>query len=140
MADVAGRLGTLAMDPAAGVTYVAIAGIQGLKLKVDQEVYDVTDHDSGAWMEHIIGRKQVTISVSGNYDEADAGQVNVITTATIAGTMVTWRYRPRGTGSGLKEYTFTGSVTNCEIDNPNDAASKLTFDIQVTAAVTQANQ
>jgi len=132
MADKSGRLGKLA------IATVDVAGIKDLSLKVGAKTLDVTDHDSGLYEEFLVGRKNVTISASGNYDEADAGFAACLT-ALFDGTIVAWRFRP-DTAGGLLQYSASGMVTDLEVSAPNEGAQEFTIEIQLTGTVTKAAQ
>ena len=44
------------------------------------------------------------------------------------------------TGGGFKQYTGLALITNLSDSSPNDAAAELSFDIQMTGALTRASQ
>lgn len=139
MADVRGYDGLLAISTD-GITYNTIGGVKDLSMTIDQSTFDVTDHDSGVWMEHIVGRKTITMSATMNYDEANTHQETLLNTAVMNGTLVYFRYRPRGAGSGLKEYLGLGSVTSVEITSPNDGPAEISLELQLTSTLTRQNQ
>lgn len=137
MPDIHGRLGKLAINTGGG--YIDVAGIKTIEMKVDQSTVDVTDHDSGQWEEFIVGRKNITFSVSGNYNEDDAGQELVLATGLFAGTIVLCRFRAQ-TGTGFKEYFGSAIIKNVSDSSPNDAVNELSFDVQMTGTITRQNQ
>lgn len=140
MADLAGRSGLLAISTDGGSTYNSIGGVKEITMTVDQETYDVTDHDSGAWMEHIVGRHTVTMSATLNYDEANTYQEALLATGLMSGTMCYFRYRPNTSSGVAKEYYGQGSVTSVEISSPNDGPAEISLDLQVTGALTRGTQ
>lgn len=144
MSDKAGYKGKVAVSTNGGSSYSDIAGVQDLTFKVDQETFDVTDHDSGPSMEHIVGRRSVTCSLKGNYDEADTGQEAVMATGlafgSSAGSLVYLRFRPDTASGSAKEFFGQASVTSAEVATPNSGAATFSFEFKFTGSITRQTQ
>ena len=139
MADVRGRDAKIAVS-AAGSVYTDLAGAKDVTFSVDQSTVDVTDFVSGSWTEHLVGRKTVTISITANYDEADAG-IAIVEASWQGGTQIYFRYRPMGDASGVSdELIAKGTITSLEDASPNEDATEVSIEAQVTGAVTAQQQ
>ncbi len=138
MAVSRGRLATLELGTD-GTTYNPIGKIVDATLSVDSADITVTTHDSGQWEEFLQGRGKATIEAKVRYDEADAQQAQAIT-GFYNQTVFYWRFRPRGTLSGAKQYVAQGYLKSAPIMTPNDDVVDLTFNIQLTGAITPSSQ
>lgn len=134
MADIRGRDAKFAVSTD-GVTYQDLGGCKDASWSIDQSTVDVTDFASGAWTEHLVGRKTVTASVTVNYDEADAG-LDIVLASWQAATQIYIRYRPRGDTTGADQYVALATITSCEDSSPNDDAAEASISFQVTSSVT----
>lgn len=135
MGDVKGRSGKLAAS-AAGSVYTDVGGCKDVSFAGATNTIDVTDMDSGEWEEHLVGHKNVTMSGSGNWDEADAGLM-IVHDAWKDGNQVYLRWRPTGDASGVgKEYIALGTITKFEESQAHDGAAEVSFDMMVTGSVT----
>ena len=138
MADVRGRDAKLAVS-AAGSSYTDVAGAKDVSFSINKEKLDVTDWNSGAWKEHLTGRKTITMSVEANYDEADAG-LDIVNASAQADTQIYFRYRPRGDTGGADQMIFKGTIDSFEDSSPNDDAAQVSFSVEATGAVTFSTQ
>jgi len=137
MADLTATDSKLAIS-AAGSTYTDIAGIKELSINGSVDKYDKTDHDSGSSKESGPGRSEHTISCSGNYDEADAGQ-GLLRTAYFGKTVYYFRARP-ATATGAYGAVAQGFVTSYKVTMGNDGYVQFSADIQLTGSLTWAAQ
>ncbi len=131
MSESEGRLQTLTTDA------VAIGSMQSAAFSADVAMLDSTTHDDGS-RTFLPGRESSTVSVSGLFDDADAGQeqlkVDLFARTSSVYVML------MQTATGLDRYTFTAYVSNIAIDGPNDDLSTITAELQVTGAVTRDTQ
>jgi len=138
MADITARSGKLDVSTD-GVTYTDIGGIKDYDLSYDGGTIDVTDFDSAGWTELLAGIRSASISLTMNYDEADAGQ-DKIRTGNENGSILYWRIRPRGDGTGLQETIFQGIITGLSESGATDGAVECSVDVATTGAPTIQNQ
>jgi predicted secreted protein len=135
MADVLGRTAKLAVS-AVGVTYTPVGGVKDVSNPHSRGTIEVTDNDSAGWKESLNGIGSFTVSVTMNYNEADAGQV-IIYTANEAPAALYFRYRPKGDDVGVsKEFIFKANITSVEAGSAVDGAAELTLEAEGTGALT----
>lgn len=138
MADLPSRDSKVAVS-AAGSTYTDVGGVKEIgDWSISGSTIDVSDHDSGLFQEFLAGRGSLSFSLSGNYDEADAGQ-EILYTAAAARTKIYFRFRPK-TASGSYEYIAQGIVTGFKSSGPDDAAVPFAVDVQLSGSPTRQAQ
>lgn len=133
MADLPAR-DAMAAISAAGSTYTSIGGVKDCSLSGSVDKEDKTDHDSGTNKESAPGRSEFTMSISGNYDNADSGQA-LVRTAFFGKTIYYWRFRP-STATGAYEGFAQGYVTSYQAQAGNDGFVQFTAEVQLTGAIT----
>lgn len=124
MAVQAGFSGTLEAS-SDGSSYDSIGGANSVSPNLSRAMLEVTDFDDTA-VNRIAGLKDSSISVSGHYDGADAGQSTILTEFE-SGDDVYIRYRPDGT---------TGFVIQGKVESFNlstDVSGTATFDCSIQA-------
>jgi predicted secreted protein len=114
-------------------TFTWVGGEQSNNLNRTADAIEVSDKRSHAWREFISGKRSATASVTCNLDDsATAAQRKML----------------KAFGKGQKVFCFIGTltdgdapatgtafeaiITGCNEDNPQDAASTRTFDLQVS--------
>jgi len=139
MADLHGRVSKFAVSTN-GSSYTDVGGVQDVSWPKSRDVAEVTDKDSGGNKQYLSGHADSTISVNGNYDEADAG-LDIVSASYLAGSTIYFRLRPGGNASGVgKEEIAQGIITSYEISSPNQDKISYSFEVQVTGGVTRQTQ
>lgn len=138
MGDVKGRDETLAVSTD-GSSYTDVGGLVDVSYSGSADTIDVTDNDSAGWKEHLDGEKSVSISITANWDEADTG-LGMILTAFSGGSTLYVRHRPRGDGSGYKEFIGSGTITSFEESQSHDGKAEVSAEWQLSGAPTIQNQ
>ncbi len=123
MADIRGFDGKLAVDTTDG-SYTDIGGMTAASISIGHTVIDTSDWDVN-WVSNLVGRGNIALSFTHNYDESDAGQ-NIVRTASEGGTQIWFRYRPRGDVSGAKEFRFQATLESYDDTSPNDDKAEST--------------
>ena len=113
------------------VNTIAIGGLKDVTPGgVDVNFIDVTAHDSaGGWREFIGGLTDGgTLELTGNYDEADAGQVELrAERGQVASVIVTF--------SDATTSTFSAVVGGYSLSNPLDDVVEFSCSLKVTGAI-----
>lgn len=136
MAKIAGKLQTLEIDDGGG--FVTINGIVDATLNGEVDQLDSTTHDNVNSRTFIPNRFSGTIDGTLKWDEADAGQVDVMDSF-LNKTTVSYRFRMQ-TGTGFYEFTASGNVNTFNASGPNDDVAEIAFTIQITGDLTRATQ
>lgn len=139
MAFVFGTKAELAMDPAGGTSYsVSLeCALNDVKLERELDEAEVTTLCSTI-KDYIPGLAESTLEFEGLYDDGATGVDYQLDS--IFGEVVSWRYRPSGTGTGLPEYTFDGFLQDYVIEATVDEAVSVEGTIRLTGAVTRVVQ
>lgn len=124
--------------------YLTIGGVEiqkitSLSKNFPKDTADDTTYDSNGWEEKKIIKKRVSLDVSCKYEEL-TGQEDILDEAYSNETTLAVVYRPTGTGSGQKEWTFTALVTSLTVDGPHDDTLNMNFTLESTGSATMANQ
>jgi len=146
-AAIAGRISTLeiANDVSPSVVYVAIGEVLDCSLAIERESLDVTSKGSGGNREFIPSFRSATINGSCNWVDADAGQVILLDGLDTGGNAestpgaLKCRFRLKA-ATGLDEWTADCWVTSCGPGAPVEGQATLDFSLQITGAITRANQ
>lgn len=138
MAKSLGSAGALA-ESTNGSSYTGIGKIKSISLPPSVNMIDATDNDSGGTKEKLPGDSEFKLSVTANFDPADAGQVDVMNNCA-AKTSLYFRYRPQGTGTGLLQYIGIGYIGKAQVDTKHEALMELSFDVEFSGGVTKSVQ
>lgn len=139
MANSRGRLGTVEISTDGGSTYNPIGKMTNPKYSLNQSAIKTTTHDSGAFEESIPGRISGTLDIPCLLDEADVGQVAMLTAIT-SQTVAKFRFRAKGAGVGNFQFVSDGWVSDGEQDAPLDDAADLTFKVNLTGTIAKSTQ
>lgn len=141
MAFVFGTAAELAMDPTGpgGTSYTVTldCALNDLTLQRELDEAEVTTLCSTI-KDYIPGLAEATLEFEGLYDSAASGvdfQLDAI-----FGEVVSWRYRPAGTGVGLPSYAFDGFLQDYSIEATVDEAVSIEGTIRLTGAVVRSIQ
>jgi hypothetical protein len=107
-----------------------------LELSVEQDAADSTTFGS-TWQSSLTGIPGGKFTIEGNYDPtASTGPLAVLWTALTGGVPVALIYKPGGTLSGQRTYTFNANIIS--IAEPAEVGGLVTFssDWVTTGAVT----
>lgn len=139
MAFVFGTAAELAMDPAGGSSYTVDLGCAMSELTLERELdeAEITTLCSTI-KDYIPGLAETTMEFEGLYQDG-ATEVDYQLNA-VFGTVVSFRYRPAGTGAGLPEYTFDGFLQEYSIEATVDEAVTIEGTIRLTGSTTRAVQ
>lgn len=139
MAFVFGTAAELAMDPLGGTSYTVSleCALNNINLERELDEAEVTTMCSTI-KDYIPGLAESTLEFEGLYDAADNGVDESLDS--IFGDVVSWRYRPAGTGTGLPQYVFNGFLQSYSIEATVDEAVSIEGTIRLTGAVTRTVQ
>ncbi len=139
MAFVFGTKAELAMDPLGGTSYSVTLDCAMSEITLERELdeAEVTTLCSTI-KDYIPGLAESTLEFEGLFDD-DASGVD-FQLDNIYGEVVSWRYRPAGTGTGLPEYTFDGFLQQYAIEATVDEAVTIEGTIRLTGSVTRTVQ
>ena len=139
MAFVFGTAAELAMDPAGGTSYTVDLScvLNEVNLEREIEEAEVTTLCSTI-KDYVPGLAESTMEFEGLFDGADDAadeQLNAV-----FGVVVSWRYRPAGTGVGLPQYAFSGFLQTYSIEATVDEAVSIEGEIRLTGSVVRTVQ
>lgn len=132
MADMLTRLSSVEVSDDGGSNYVAVGGIDAATLSVNHDTIDTTDNDSGGYKSNEYGESQLTVSVAGNADEADAG-LNKLHTASQNKTKVKFRVRSR-TASGAKQWVCDSKLSKFDVNQDRNNIVKYSVELESSGA------
>lgn len=134
-----GTAAELAMDPLNGTSYTVILDCVMNELNLTRELdeAEVTTLCSTI-KDYIPGLAETTLEFEGLYDSADNGVDEALDSS--FGTVVSWRYRPAGTGTGLPQYVFSGFLQEYSIEATVDEAVTIEGTIRLTGGFTRSVQ
>jgi len=137
MGDVKGTAATVDVS-VAGSSYTALGGVKDVSISIGHATIDVSDFDQPNWEEHLAGRGNMSLSVTCNYDEADAGQDIVRASCEASpATQIYYRYRPVGSSSGVgMEYIIKGTIDSLDDTSSDGSAAEMSFSVTATGAPT----
>ena len=140
MADFPARDSKVAACAAGiGGAFTDIASVKEIgDWTINNETVDRSTKDTGRSKKFGAGRVGMSFSMSGEYDEADAGQT-ILVTAAKAGTSIGFRFRP-ATGGGKYQFIALGIITNFKVGAPADGQCPFSCDVQVTGDLTHTAQ
>jgi hypothetical protein len=131
MAKKIGRLTDVAISNADS-SYTEIANIKSAEFAINRALADATDNDSGGNKDGLYADAQRTISLTANYDIADAGQLELVTAAE-GGTTVWLRLRPEAT-AGEREWRQAFLIASLTKPSETAAVQELTATFESTGA------
>ncbi len=85
------------------------------------------------WKEHISGMRSWTANLDAHWDEAEAGQISVVT-----GTVVELKLYPEGSTQGDIAYTGMAMVTESSVSLERDSLTTFTGSFMGSGALTRA--
>lgn len=141
MAFVFGTSAELAMDPtgpdSTSYTVELTCAMNDITLERELDEAEVTTMCSTI-KDYIPGLAESTLEFEGLYDSADNGVDESLDNS--FGTVVSWRYRPAGTGPGLPSYAFNGFLQEYSIEATVDEAVTIEGTIRLTGSVVRSIQ
>jgi hypothetical protein len=112
-----------------GVTYTTVGQVQGdIRLEISGTDIDITTHGTDTFTSTVPGRASAKMSFACLYDETDAGQT-ILRTSAYARTKLYYRYRPV-TNTGNLEYIAQGALAGCNTYSGQDDVVRM--DLSVT--------
>ncbi len=139
MAFVFGTKAELAMDPEGGTDYSVTldCGMSEITLERELDEAEVTTLCSTI-KDYIPGLAESTLEFEGLFDDGASGVDFQLDN--IYGEVVSWRYRPAGTGTGLPQYAFDGFLQQYAIEATVDEAVTIEGTIRLTGSVVRTVQ
>lgn len=136
MAFSHGSVAQLAIDPAGGSSYTLDLSAYLNEASLEIETDDAETSTFGNTAKTFLpGLEEGTIEIEGLYDPTvDAGLDG------IRRDIVSFRYRPAGTGSGLPQYTGSAFLTSYTVETTVDEAGTIEGEFMVTGPVVRATQ
>lgn len=131
---IPGFVAKLSISDDAGVTFKEVAEIREVTLNIEQDMINVTSHDTAPDEEFIDGLRRWTVSAGGLYVTTDQGQRNV-EDALLGDVELEMRYDPEGTVTGKVRYTGNMRVTSIGKEAPNDDAAAQSLEFQGTGVL-----
>lgn len=113
-------------------TFTWVGGEQSNTLNRTADAIEISDKKASAWREFIAGKRSATASVSCNLDDSATSAQREMLASFTKGQKV---FVFIGILDGEKPAAgtaFEAIITGCNDDNPQDAASTRSFDLQVT--------
>lgn len=115
-------------------SFTWVGGEQSNSFSRSADAIEVTDKKAGAWREFIAGKKSATASVSCNLDDSASSAQRTMLASFSKGQKVFCFSGVLGDDGATPSQgtAFEAIITACNDDNPQDAASTRSFDLQVT--------
>jgi len=138
---VFGTAAELAMDPSGpgGTSFTVILDCVMNDITLERELDEAeTTTLCSTIKDYIPGLSETTLEFEGLYDSSSGGADEQLD-ATF-GEVVSWRYRPAGTGSGLPQYTFNGFLQDYQIEATVDEAVTIEGTVRLTGGFTRSVQ
>ena len=132
-----GKGAQLALDSTAGSLVTLSSGLDNLSISRSRDNAEVTnlgDNDHA----YILGLKGATISASGQWSSTHAEVLDGVFNSTTSTTQ-SFEYSPATTASGNHLLKGEALMTSLEYGVPVDDKVTLSFELQVTGAVTSTN-
>lgn len=136
---IAGYKGTVEISTDGGTTYNKVAEVKDIDLQVQQDMIDVTSHDSNGNKEYTPGGSDWSGTISELYIETDAQQA-ALRNAILNKTSLNLRFRPRGAGAGIGQYTGLFFIKDFKVASHHQDAAMTDLTIQGTGPLTFSNQ
>jgi hypothetical protein len=132
MPNIAGRLQSATIDG------VPIGSITDGNLNPENAELDTTSHDDQTSRTFIYGRQSATAEFTMRWDDANAGQEDILDAA-FGKTINTYVFLME-TLSGSERFTFQGLATATPLSAPNDDVAEFSATIRVTGDITRDTQ
>lgn len=114
-------------------TFTWIGGEQSNTLNRTADAIEVSDKKSHAWREFLAGKRSATASVTCNLDDtASAAQRSMLASFAKGQKVFVFIGILEGETTPSVGTAFEAIITGANDDNPQDAASTRSFDLQVT--------
>jgi hypothetical protein len=127
----------------------AVGMVKNASFSISVDEVEVTDNDStNQWKEFLMGNRSGSFSFTMNAgaDVAntvdDAEQVTIVSQiahATNFGSTLAWVYRPHGSTTDYRSYTFSGYVQEISHDMSNNEVVEISVTVRITGAITATN-
>lgn len=122
-----------------------VGDITSLSYSIDGNVIEKNSFDTGAFAEALLGRRTVTLSLSGNIDRTDTNGQNALRSDYLDGTKLQasdfsdFTIEPETTSSGDTSFTGSGFPTsyNEERADEGDGLATYSADIRISGAWTE---
>ena len=127
-----GKGSYFAFTDTGGSTINASSGLSDISFSRDLGTAEVTamgDDDRA----YIPGLRGATISLSGHFASTYASKIDGMLGNSTA---TNWTYAPEGNTGGLREYTGEAHMTGLSYSGGVDGSVAMSFDLQITGAVT----
>lgn len=115
----------------------ALGELTNVSLSIDGNQINSSSFDSGEFEEFVAGRKNVTLSCTCRYDQADTAQLAVLDDL-LAGDSDEWVFGPPTPTTGDVTFTGSGSPSNVSIEAADEDMMSLSLDIQISGTLTKA--
>lgn len=136
MAKGTGSAAVLQVDNAIGMAgATAVGNLVSFDMSRSMNAVDVTDNDSAGDKEYLAGDRDGTVSITCRYETGDGGQDELIAAFNSSSSVVFLRYFPQGV-SVAEHYTFQVYLTGMSVPSEHEATVDITFDGQMTGALT----
>ncbi len=124
-----------------GISYTDVGGVKDVNDSWTTGTIDSNDYDEPDWDQHVQDRRSVSLSVTCNYDEEDAGQAIIFTAVKGTAAKLYFRYRPGGDDSGTgKEVIFQGTVESLDDSSSDGSMCEISLSVTSSGAVTYQTQ
>jgi len=135
MSEQLGNSASLQVSSNGGSSYSNVGEMKDTSFDGAQDLHDATSNDDNLWKVDVVGHKKMTINVTCNYDEADAGQI-IMRAGYFAGSTLMFKYRPRGSTSTYREQLFSANFTSANLAAPTQGVMEESYTLETTGAVT----
>jgi len=138
---VFGTKAELSMDPTGpgGTSYTVTLDCVMNDITLERELDEAeTTTLCSTIKDYIPGLSETTLEFEGLYDSGATG-IDFQLDATF-GKVVSWRYRPAGTGANLPQYTFDGFLQDYQIEATVDEAVTIEGTVRLTGGFTRSVQ
>jgi predicted secreted protein len=121
-----------------GVTFHKIGEVRDITLTFTPEPIDATSHDSAPYRETISGFIGWSVAAEFLYVHSDVAQDEIWTLMTTEAP-VYLKFLPK-TGTGLEQFTGRATITNWEINTPNDDVTTVSAEFTGKGPLTKSAQ
>jgi predicted secreted protein len=125
---IPGRLAKLVISDDGGATYHNVGGVVDINMNINVDELEVTSHDSNGAREYIPNHHDVTLDISGRWQDSDPGQ-EMLMTSTFQKTQVMFKLTFDSV-TGHKLFTGSCFVTSSSPSGPLDDAASMDFSLR----------
>lgn len=125
---IPGRLAKLVISDDGGATYIVVGGQVDINMNINIDELEVTSHDSNGAREYIPNHHDVTLDLSGRWQDSDPGQEMLMISA-FQKTSVLFKLT-FDTVSGHRLFTGSCFPTSASPAGPLDDAASLDFSLR----------